>query len=476
MVFSSLVFLFLFFPTVIIFYFLVPSIKGKNLILLLASLFFYAWGEPIWVILLLFSGGMDFLHGKIINHFRGQWQSKLALIMSISINLFVLGFFKYGNFLAENLNLFLGDFFPTHSFSLPIGISFYTFQTLSYTIDVYRNKVSVQKSYLSFQLYVSMFPQLVAGPIVRYGDIDTMFDLRSTTVDDFYEGAFRFICGLGKKVLLANYAYQVYSDVLVGNLSKITVSQGWLGLLMYTYFIYFDFSGYSDMAIGLGRIFGFRYPENFSYPYFSLSITDFWRRWHISLGNFFRDYVYIPLKGNREHQIRNIAVVWFLTGLWHGANWNFIIWGGYFGVLLILEKYFLAEIRSRVPVFLRWLGTFLFVMIGWGIFSFDEILKLNQETMNFHHLMSMFEFFQILFGFSDRPVFDYLSLLLIFQKSFFILLCFLCSTPLFCHFIQKTKNNFYGYFVQISFTAALTFLSIVSLLSDTYNVFLYFKF
>ena len=316
MVFSSIVFIFYFLPLVLLFYYLSPN-KLRNFTLLVFSLIFYAWGEPIYILIMLFSSISDYIHALIIDKYRGTFKSKLALISSIAINLGLLGFFKYSN---------LG-------IPLPIGISFYTFQTMSYSIDVYRNNVPVQRNLISLATYVTLFPQLVAGPIVRYLDVANDLKYRTHNSDKFYEGVYRFIIGLSKKVILANNLGIIWFNIKSTPSSQLSMLTAWLGIICFTLQIYFDFSGYSDMAIGLGKMFGFTFLENFNFPYISKSITEFWRRWHISLGVWFRDYVYIPLGGNRCSKTRwiiNIFIVWFLTGLWHGASYNFILWGLYF--------------------------------------------------------------------------------------------------------------------------------------------------
>ena len=300
--------------------------------------------------LLIFSGFVDYFNGRIIEANRGTKYAKMALIASIVINLGLLGVFKYSAFFIQSINGLFSAHLPFAEFALPIGISFYTFQTMSYTIDVYRGNTKAQKKFSSFLLYVSLFPQLIAGPIVRYTDVAEQIDNRTTTLSGFKNGAIRFLTGLAKKVLIANYAGSVCQQLLSSNLSELTTAGAWFGIFLFAIQIYFDFSGYSDMAIGLGKIFGFTYPENFNYPYICTSITDFWRRWHISLSSFFRDYVYIPLGGNRRHLVLNLLIVWSLTGLWHGASWNFVLWGLYFWVLLLVEKFVLLRWLKRAPV------------------------------------------------------------------------------------------------------------------------------
>ncbi|MBO4289674.1 MAG: MBOAT family protein, partial [Lachnospiraceae bacterium] len=351
MVFSSLTFLLFFLPAVLAVYFAVPA-RFKNGVLFLFSLIFYAWGEPVYVCLMLFSTVLDYTCGRLVDSHRGAKKGKAALIVSICVNVGLLAVFKYSDLFIGTFNDIFGTALALPHLPLPIGISFYTFQTMSYTIDVYRGKAKVQKNIVSFGAYVALFPQLIAGPIVRYQTIADQLNERTHSTDLFGEGAWRFVTGLGKKVLLANNIGLLWDTVKAIPFGRLSVLGAWLGIIAFAFQIYFDFSGYSDMAIGLGRMFGFTFLENFNYPYLSKSITEFWRRWHISLGTWFRDYVYIPLGGSRcsiAKQLRNLAVVWLLTGFWHGASWNFLIWGVYFGVILIAEKLFLLKTLERLP-------------------------------------------------------------------------------------------------------------------------------
>lgn len=347
MVFSSLLFLFYFLPAVLVVYFIVPR-KAKNIVLLIFSLFFYAWGEPVYILLMMFSICMDFFLGLWLERVRqNRERAKKVLVLAVVLNVALLAFFKYADFFVDNLNAVTGLAIPSLNIPLPIGISFYTFQAMSYLIDLYRGDVPVQRSIVAFGTYVSLFPQLIAGPIVRMRTVVGELADRRESFDDFSIGVKRFVAGLGKKVLIANTLGEVWSQVSAMEPDGLPVLTAWIGVLAYTFQIYFDFSGYSDMAIGLGRMFGFHFLENFDYPYISKSITEFWRRWHISLSSWFKEYVYIPLGGNRKglsKQIRNILIVWLLTGFWHGASWNFVVWGLYFGVLLILEKLFLLRL------------------------------------------------------------------------------------------------------------------------------------
>ena len=355
MVFSSLTFLFFgFLPLTLIIYYLVPK-RFKNIVILISGLIFYAWGEPIYVLAMIASTFIDYTAGRIIAKYDDRPKIRLAcLIVSIVMNLGLLGTFKYLGFIINSANSWFGLEIPNPNLPLPIGISFFTFQSMSYTIDLYRRNIKVQKNAVSFMAFVTLFPQIVAGPIVRYEDIQNEIDERTIDEKMVGSGISRFITGLGKKVLIANNIGALWTEIKALDYSTLSAGTAWLGILAFTFQIYFDFSGYSDMAIGMGRCFGFRFDENFNYPYISRSITEFWRRWHISLGSFFRDYVYIPMGGNRRHQPINIMTVWLLTGLWHGASWNFVIWGLYFGVIVLLEKYTLLKVKDKIPkVFLH---------------------------------------------------------------------------------------------------------------------------
>ncbi|MEG0688199.1 MAG: MBOAT family protein [Hungatella sp.] len=378
MVFSSLLFLFRFLPLILIAYFAAPK-RFRNGVLFIGSLLFYGWGEPVYIGLLLFSTLVDFIHGKAIGRFLQQGRGKAAkwvVASSAMINLSLLGFFKYTDFLMGAVNRIFGTELPLLHLALPIGISFYTFQTMSYTIDVYRGKAKVQNNIINFGAYVAMFPQLIAGPIVRYSSIAEELDERQETVSQFAEGIRCFLIGLGKKVLLANAMGGLWNQIQGIPTSDRTVVMMWLGILSYGMQIYFDFSGYSDMAVGLGHMFGFHFPENFRYPYTSRSITEFWNRWHISLSTWFKEYVYIPLGGNRcgvTRQVCNILLVWLLTGIWHGAGWNFLLWGVYFGVLLLLEKFVLKRYLEKLPAWGQRVYAMVLVFLGWVLFAHDDL-------------------------------------------------------------------------------------------------------
>ena len=377
MVFSSLIFLFAYLPITLVIYFAVPF-RWRNLVLLFVSLFFYGWGEPITIFLMLFSITAAYAFGFLIEKYKekDKKRAKAALIASLAVSLFILLFFKYYNFFAQNLSRLPFVRIPQIAgLRLPIGISFYTFQIMSYTVDLYRSDCRLQKNYVSFGTYVTLFPQLIAGPIVRYSDVDRQLSERRENWTGFADGVGRFCCGLAKKVLVGDSlaaGHRYFRELAAFSPTSLG---GWMTVILYTLHLYYDFSGYSDMAIGLGKMFGFEFPENFRYPYISKSITEFWRRWHISLSTWFREYVYIPLGGNRQGRIkqyRNLAIVWLLTGFWHGAGWNFVLWGVYYAVLLILEKAFLLRWLERVPSLLRHLYTVFLVVIGFLIFSFPN--------------------------------------------------------------------------------------------------------
>ena len=375
MLFSSVPFLFYFLPTVLLVYFLVPK-RAKNGVLLLSSLVFYGWGEPRYLPVMLVSILQGYIFGRLIERFRDTRRAKLFLVLSVLLSLGTLAYFKYADFMIANLNALTGLSAPLLRLALPVGISFYTFQILSYTVDVYRGTVPAQRNFIDLAAYIAMVPQLIAGPIVRYSDIEAELHTRRFCLEDIGAGARRFTVGLGKKVLLANVLGE-----LVSSAGNATVLGAWLGAVGYLLQIYFDFSGYSDMAIGLGRMFGFTFPENFDYPYLARSVTDFWRRWHQTLGQWFRDYVYIPLGGSRTTRakwIRNVAVVWLLTGLWHGAAWNFVLWGGYFGLLLLTERLWLGKRLARAPAAVQHALLLLLVTLGFVLFRAESLQACGQ--------------------------------------------------------------------------------------------------
>ena len=377
MVFSSLIFLFAYLTLTMAVYFIAP-LSWRNVILLVVSLIFYGYGEPVYILIMFLSILIDYTHGLLVEKYRADDKKARWFVgQSVVFNLLLLGFFKYWDFLAVNLSAIPGIDLPVLGIPLPIGISFFTFQTMSYTIDVYRKDAPGQRNILTFGTFVTMFPQLIAGPIVKYKTVAKELNYRVHTTENFALGARRFCVGLAKKVLLANSIGALWDTCLASHTAgNLTVLGGWMGLFAFGFQIYFDFSGYSDMAIGLGQIFGFRFNENFDYPYCSASVTEFWRRWHMSLTDWFREYLYIPLGGNRGGTVktlRNILIVWFCTGFWHGASWNFILWGLYFAAWLILEKYVLRDVLKKIPAAIKHLYTIIVVFVGWGIFAVDAL-------------------------------------------------------------------------------------------------------
>lgn len=470
MVFSSLLFLFRYLPIVLILYFICPK-KFRNFLLFVVSLIFYAWGEPIYVTLMLFSTLVDYTHGLLVERFKAKGDiraAKWTVASSMIINLALLGFFKYYDFLASTVNSLFGLSLPITGVPLPIGISFYTFQTMSYTIDVYRGDAEPQKNIISFGAYVALFPQLIAGPIVAYKTVADQLNERHEDFDKFGYGVKRFIAGLGKKVLLANSAGVIWTTVSGMELSSLPALTAWIGIIAYTFQIYFDFSGYSDMAIGLGSMLGFRFLENFNYPYMSKSITEFWRRWHISLGSWFRDYVYIPLGGNRKGlaiQLRNICIVWLLTGFWHGANWTFVLWGVYFGVLLIIEKMFLLKLLKKASAAVGHIYTMFFVIISWVIFALDD-------------MKSVTSYIGAMFG-AGGAFLDRTSLYLLGANAILLVILALASTDI----PAKLGNSLIARIgdrpasvVQNVVFCAVMIVSTAYLVDATFNPFLYFRF
>lgn len=466
MVFSNTLFLYLFLPINLILYYAVKSRKWKNFILIIFSLAFYAWGEPVWIFLLIFSSLVDYGHGLFIEKYRGTKLAKIGLLSSICINLGLLITFKYSAFLYENLNTIFNLSLEIPKFSLPIGISFYTFQTLSYTVDVYKGEVKAQKNFSKFLMYVSLYHQLVAGPIVRYSDVEEEIESRVTTVENFSSGISRFTIGLAKKVLIANVAGQFVTQYMNSDLSSITVLEAWFGIAMFTIQIYFDFSGYSDMAIGLGKMFGFTYMENFNYPYISKSATEFWRRWHISLGSFFRDYVYIPLGGNRKNMIFNLFVVWFLTGIWHGASWNFILWGLYFGILVYLEKKILFRVLNKIPKIFSHIYLIVALLVGWTLFYFTDVNR-------------AFEYIKILFGFTNNEFTNNELKLVFINNIYWILIAIVASTPIYSYlkqYIGQSRIKPFGQVVEVLLNVVIMICCTSMLIARSYNPFLYFRF
>ena len=463
MIFSSIPFLFFFFPLFILLYFTLPF-KYKNYILLLFSLIFYAWGEPIYILLMIFSSIVDFINGKNIEKYKDDnKKKKIYLIISIIINISLLGFFKYADFFIKVINNILNLDIPLLNLGLPIGISFFTFQTMSYSIDVYRGDVKAEKDFLTFMTYVCMFPQLIAGPIVRYETVSSELHKRDINFKKFADGFTRFLRGLFKKVLIANNIGLLFTLITSSEVNDISIMTGVLAIVSYAFQIYFDFSGYSDMAIGMGNMCGFTFLENFNYPYISKSITEFWRRWHISLSSWFKDYVYIPLGGSRVNilkNIRNILIVWILTGFWHGASWNFIFWGLYYGILLLLEKFVLKKYIDKLPDFVKHIYTIVLVFIGWMIFAFDDSKYL-------------FAFIKAL---TSNKFVD--SAFLYYFKNYFLILVIatLFSLPVYPKVKEKMNNTIFTSLLSISIYVILFIVTLSYLVSDTYNPFLYFRF
>lgn len=453
MIFSSVTFLFYFLPLCLFCYYVSPT-KYRNIVLLIFSLIFYAWGEPIYIFLMCISVGFNYFFAFKVNS-----KNKFWFIIAVAINILFLAIFKYSGFIIENINNFLKLDLPIPQISLPLGISFYTFQALSYVVDVYRRNAKIQKNIYNLALYITAFPQLVAGPIVRYTTIMDQIDNRIYKEQRFKTGIIRFILGMSKKVLISNQLGLIADNIFLTT-SNSTIT-AWIGIISYTLQIYFDFSGYSDMAIGLGKMLGFDYDENFDYPYISKSITEFWRRWHISLSSWFRDYLYIPLGGNRASKPRhilNLLIVWFLTGLWHGAAWNFIFWGLYYGIFIIIEKYANIHIK-KMPKILSHTYTMLIIMIGWVFF------RANNLTTAFSYLKSLFTF---------ETIIDTTARLYLHDNLILIIIAIICSTPL----IKKIKLIFNNKFniIQFILIFVLFFLCILYLVNSTYNPFIYFRF
>ena len=466
MVFSSIPFLFIYLPVVLAVYYIVP-VRGRNLWLFVVNLLFYGWGERVYILLMLLSITINYVNGILIDRYRSNRQkAKLILIVNTIINLGMLIFFKYFDLIIETLRMIppLSGLHPL-GIELPIGISFYTFQTMSYPIDVYRGDAAVQKNYISFGTFVALFPQLIAGPIVRYKDVAEQLNFRANSVEQFASGIQRFVIGLGKKSLIANNIGALWDVYAAAGASELTLLGSWLGIAAFTLQIYFDFSGYSDMAIGLGRMLGFEFLENFNYPYISKSITEFWRRWHISLGTWFRDYVYIPLGGNRRglrRQFVNILIVWALTGIWHGANWTFLLWGLYYALFLMLEKAFLLKHLNRAPAFISHLYTMLLVMVGWVIFQLDTLQQCSI------YLSAMFGLGQA--GFCTGRDIYYLTA---YAVTFGIAI--VSATPLgskLYHRMPAALQNI----IAPTLIIIVLLLATAYIVDGTYNPFLYFKF
>ena len=460
MVFSSITFLYFFLPAVLLIYYISPK-KIKNIVLLLSGLFFYAWGEPVYVVIMIFSSFIDYAAGLIIDKYDDNQKKRTAA--SLIINLGLLGVFKYSGFFAGIFGI------EIKQLPLPIGISFYTFQSMSYTIDMYMRKIKVQRSFLNFATYVSLFPQIVAGPIVRYEDVQNEIDSRKTNIFLLGEGAGIFVRGLSKKVLLANNIGLLWTEIKGMEYSELSAATAWIGILAFTFQIYYDFSGYSDMAVGLGKMLGFNFPENFDHPYISRSVSEFWRRWHITLGSWFKSYVYIPLGGNRCGKLktlRNTLIVWGLTGFWHGASWNFIIWGLYFGGFIILEKIWLGKKLERLPSLLSIFYTFFIVVIGWVLF----------DTAN---LSSAGEFYKAMFG-GNGKLFDSIAFYELKNYALIFLLCIIGSGNFMKNLYDKLKRSFSMSKVLSNVMplvqTAMMLICTAFLVDASYNPFLYFRF
>lgn len=464
MVFSSLVFLFAYLPITLLAYYLVPR-QGRNIFLFIINLVFYGWGEPMLVLLMVFNIFFNYIGGFLVDKYRqDKEKKKLFLILTCVLDIGILAVFKYTGMITETLNMLPFLNIPELQISLPIGISFYTFQTMSYVIDVYRDDAPVSKSFINFGTYVALFPQLIAGPIVRYRDVAYQLTHRKETLEQFTKGVMLFMVGLGKKVLIANQMGTL-TTAMFATTDENGVIGTWVGIIAYTFQIYFDFSGYSDMACGLGNMLGFEFLKNFNYPYIAKSITDFWRRWHISLSTWFKEYVYIPLGGNRKgvkRQIINLLVVWGLTGLWHGASYNFLLWGLYYGLLLILEKFVLKRFLEKLPAVLQHIYAMFIVIIGWGLFYFTDMSQLGS-------------FFTDLFNFGNGLCGNQ-ALTLILSYLPLLIVAAIASTPLGAKLYSRFSNTRHIWILETLFCAVILLISTASLVDQSYNPFLYFRF
>ena len=466
MIFASLLFLYIFLPLNLILYFAFPDLKIKNIILIAFSLMFYAWGEPVWVILLVLTAYLDYRHALTIEKHRGTNKAKTALLLSILTDVGIFFVFKYLGFFISNINAVTGLSLYVPKFALPIGISFYTFQTLTYIIDVYRGNTTAQPKFSKYILYLSLYFQLVAGPIVRYTDVQKEIEKRNLSVPRFSQGVYRFAVGLGKKVIIANAAGVFVDKYMSGDFTNLSTLGAWFGIIMYTLQLYYDFSGYSDMAIGLGKMFGFDFPENFNYPYISKSVSEFWRRWHMTLGSFFRDYVYIPLGGNRKHLYRNLIIVWFLTGFWHGASWNFIVWGLYNGFFIILERTF-KKAFDKIPNFIKHIYLLVVVNVGFVFFKFESMSNAVR------YIKTMF------LGGTGFTSFDINTEII--NNLFWIILAVLLATPIMKKLESFYNNSIYANtaitavydFGRLALICALILFSTSHLAGNSFNPFLY---
>ena len=467
MVFSSVLFLFQYLPLVLLCYYLTP-LRWRNLTLLALNLVFYAWGEPVYIVIMFASTAIDYTHGMLVDKCKRRGNDKgarLAVCSSVFFNLALLFFFKYWDFIAGSLASLGLPFMPRLGLSLPIGISFYTFQTMSYTIDVYRGDAKAQRSILNFGTFVTLFPQLIAGPIIKYKDLGDQIDHRDHPVERFASGIQTFVAGLGKKVLLANNLGMLWDAYKALPVSELTTAGAWLGILAFSFQLYFDFSGYSDMAVGLGRMLGFEFGKNFDYPYISRSLTEFWRRWHISLGSWFREYLYIPLGGNRVSRPRlllNLMIVWAATGIWHGASWNFLLWGLYYGLLLVVEKFFLSALMERWPNWLRHIYALFFIAIGWALFAVED----------FSHLGP---YLSAMLGFARGGLAD--GAFLYYLRSYLptLVIAGIASTPLAKNAWDRLGEKPRMILLPLLLLSGLL-LCTCYLVDATYNPFLYFRF
>lgn len=464
MVFSSLVFMFAYLPITLLAYYLVPR-QGRNIFLFIVNLIFYGWGEPRLVLLMVFNIFFNYIGGWLVDKYRADAKKKkLFLILTCVLDIGILAVFKYTGMITETLNMLPFLNIPELQISLPIGISFYTFQTMSYVIDVYRDDAPVSKNFINFGTYVALFPQLIAGPIVRYRDVAEQLVNRRETLEMFTKGVKLFMVGLAKKVIIANTM-----GTLTTNIFATTDENGvvgtWVGMIAYTFQIYFDFSGYSDMACGLGNMMGFEFLKNFNYPYIAKSITDFWRRWHISLSTWFKEYVYIPLGGNRKgvkRQILNLLIVWGLTGLWHGAAYNFVLWGLYYGLLLILEKFVLKKFLDRLPSFVQHIYTLFIIIIGWGLFYFTDVGQLGE------FMVDLFNFGN---GICGNQAFN-----LIMSNLPMLIIAAVASTPLATMLYTRFEHTRFMWIPETLYCMAVLAVSTASLVNQSYNPFLYFRF
>ena len=464
MVFSSLTFLFGYLPLTLALYFVTP-LRRRNFVLLVTSLFFYGWGEPVYVGIMFLSIFIDYTHGLLVEKYRERDRlARWFVGQSVVFNLLLLGFFKYWDFLAANLSLLPGASVPQLGLPLPLGISFFTFQTMSYTIDVYRRDAPVQRNIIDFGAYVTLFPQLIAGPIVKYKTVAAELVHRTVTSRDFAEGACRFTAGLAKKVLLANAAGALWESCQASqSAGALTVAGGWTGLFAFGFQIYFDFSGYSDMAIGLGRMLGFRFDENFDHPYLSTSVGEFWRRWHMSLTSWFREYLYFPLggsRGGRARTLRNLVIVWFCTGFWHGASWNFILWGLYFALWLILERFVFKDLLARTPVWVKRAYTLAVIFVGWGVFAMEDLGVCGQ-------------YLKVCFG--GGPLWSAPDGCRLRSWAVILLLLALGSTTLALDLWRKLPQRGRKVLTPVLMALGLA-LSTAYLVDGSYNPFLYFRF